>query len=63
MKKIFCAIYTRKLSEDGLKQESNSLDTQGEACANFITTQRIVGWVLVHLMTVDCQAGHWNVRD
>jgi hypothetical protein len=27
-----CAIYTRKSSEDGLKQEFNSLDAQREAC-------------------------------
>ena len=28
MKKIRCAIYTRKSSEDGLEQEFNSLDAQ-----------------------------------
>ena len=32
MKKIRCAIYTRKSSEDGLEQEFNSLDAQYEAC-------------------------------
>mgnify|MGYP001091743691 CR=1 FL=1 len=47
MKKIRCAIYTRKSSEDGLEQEFNSLDAQREACAAFITSQKNEGWVLV----------------
>ena len=32
MSKVRCAIYTRKSSEDGLKQEFNSLDAQFGAC-------------------------------
>ena len=47
MKKIRCAIYTRKSSEDGLEQEFNSLDAQREACAAYITSQKIEGWVPV----------------
>lgn len=47
MKKLRCAIYTRKSSEDGLEQEFNSLDAQREACAAFITSQKIEGWVQV----------------
>lgn len=47
MNKIRCAIYTRKSSEDGLEQEFNSLDAQREACASFINSQKIEGWVLV----------------
>jgi site-specific DNA recombinase len=47
MKKTRCAIYTRKSSEDGLEQEFNSLDAQREACAAYITSQKIEGWVLV----------------
>ena len=30
MKKIRCAIYTRKSAEEGLEQEFNSLDAQRE---------------------------------
>ena len=41
MKKIRCAIYTRKSSEDGLEQEFNSLDAQYEACAAYNRTD---GW-------------------
>jgi len=47
MKKTRCAIYTRKSSEDGLEQAFNSLDAQREACAAYITSQKIEGWVLV----------------
>ncbi|WP_298565067.1 DUF3489 domain-containing protein [uncultured Aliiroseovarius sp.] len=32
MRRIRCAIYTRKRSEDGLEQDFNSLDAQREAC-------------------------------
>ncbi len=42
-----CAIYTRKSTEDGLEQEFNSLDTQREACAAYVLSQRHEGWVLV----------------
>ena len=47
MKKIRCAIYTRKSSEEGLEQEFNSLDAQREACAAYITSQKAEGWVLL----------------
>lgn len=47
MKKIRCAIYTRKSSEDGLEQDFNSLDAQREACAAYILSQKNEGWVLV----------------
>lgn len=47
MKKVRCAIYTRKSSEDGLEQEFNSLDAQREACAAYIASQKHEGWVLL----------------
>jgi len=47
MKKIRCAIYTRKSSQDGLEQEFNSLDAQREACASYIASQKHEGWVLL----------------
>jgi hypothetical protein len=46
-KKIRCAIYTRKFSEEGLDQDFNSLDAQREACAAYITSQKAEGWVLL----------------
>ncbi len=42
--KLRCAIYTRKSSEEGLEQEFNSLDSQREACAAFILSQKHEGW-------------------
>ena len=47
MKKIRCAVYTRKSSEDGLEQEFNSLEAQREACAAYVTSQKQEGWVLL----------------
>jgi site-specific DNA recombinase len=45
-KKLRCAIYTRKSSEEGLDQAFNSLDAQREACAAFIVSQKHEGWML-----------------
>ncbi|TWJ06625.1 recombinase family protein [Altererythrobacter ishigakiensis] len=47
MKKIRCAIYTRKSSEEGLEQDFNSLDAQREACAAYILSQASEGWSLL----------------
>ena len=47
MRKIRCAIYTRKSTEDGLDQEFNSLDAQHEACAGYIASQRHEDWKLL----------------
>jgi DNA invertase Pin-like site-specific DNA recombinase len=47
MRKVRCAIYTRKSSEDGLEQEFNSLDAQREACEAYIASQKHEGWVLL----------------
>ena len=44
-KRIRCAIYTRKSTDEGLDQEFNSLDAQREACEAFIQSQRGLGWV------------------
>jgi len=46
-KKIRCAIYTRKSTEEGLEQDFNSLDAQREACEAFIKSQMHEGWVLI----------------
>jgi len=47
IRKLRCAIYTRKSSEEGLEQEFNSLHAQREACESYIASQRSEGWVLV----------------
>ena len=45
MRKLRCAIYTRKSSEEGLEQSFNSLDAQREACAAYVKSQAHEGWV------------------
>ena len=47
MKRLNCAIYTRKSSDEGLEREFNSLDAQREACAAYITSQKHAGWLPV----------------
>src|ERR671912_446219 len=47
VRKLRCAVYTRKSSEEGLDQEFNSLDAQREACEAYVASQRPEGWVLV----------------
>src|SRR3982075_6132 len=46
-RKLRCAVYTRKSSEEGLEMEFNSLDAQREACEAYIVSQRGEGWILV----------------
>ncbi|MCB1501883.1 MAG: recombinase family protein [Bauldia sp.] len=45
VRKLRCAIYTRKSSEEGLDMEFNSLDAQREACEAFIASQKSEGWI------------------
>ena len=39
-RRIRCAVYTRKSSEEGLEQSFNSLHAQREACESYIRSQR-----------------------
>lgn len=56
-KKLRCAIYTRKSTEDGLGQDFNSLDAQREACAAYILSQASEGWEAVFELYDD---GGWS---
>lgn len=47
-RKLRCAVYTRKSTEEGLEMEFNSLDAQREACEAYVASQRAEGWVLVN---------------
>jgi site-specific DNA recombinase len=47
VRKLRCAVYTRKSTEEGLDQEFNSLDAQRESCEAYVVSQRAEGWVLV----------------
>ena len=44
-RRLRCAIYTRKSTEEGLDTEFNTLDAQREACEAYIASQRSEGWV------------------
>ncbi len=44
-RKLRCAIYTRKSTEEGLEQNYNSLDAQRDACEAYIASQKSEGWV------------------
>jgi len=52
-RRLRCAIYTRKSSEEGLEQDFNSLDAQREACEAYIASQKREGWLLVGEMYDD----------
>src|SRR5580658_4588981 len=58
-RKIRCAIYTRKSSEEGLEQEFNSLDAQREACEAFVRSQKHEGWSILPQLYDDpgCSGG------
>ena len=47
VRKLRCAVYTRKSTEEGLDMAFNSLDAQREACHAYITSQRQEGWIPV----------------
>jgi site-specific DNA recombinase len=47
VRKVRCAVYTRKSSEEGPDQEFNSLDAQREACEAYVASQRAEGWLLL----------------
>lgn len=47
IRRVRCAIYTRKSSDDGLEQDFNTLDAQREACEAYIASQRNEGWELL----------------
>lgn len=47
MRRVRCAIYTRKSSEQGLEQDFNSLDAQREACEAYVASQKHEGWELL----------------
>jgi site-specific DNA recombinase len=47
VRKLRCAVYTRKSSEEGLEQEFNSLHAQRESCEAYVASQRSEGWALI----------------
>jgi DNA invertase Pin-like site-specific DNA recombinase len=45
-RRLRCAVYTRKSTEEGLDMEFNSLDAQREAGEAYVLSQRHEGWTL-----------------
>src|SRR5437588_9894752 len=52
-KRLRCAIYTRKSTDEGLEQAFNSLDAQREACTAFIQSQKHEGWLVLPVLYDD----------
>ena len=46
-RRLRCAIYTRKSSEEGLDMEFNSLDAQRDACEAYVASQRSEGFAAI----------------
>ena len=44
-KRLYCAIYTRKSTAEGLDKDFTSLDAQREAAESYIASQKAEGWV------------------
>ena len=44
-RRMRCAVYTRKSTDEGLDQEYNSLEAQRDAGLAFVSSQRHEGWV------------------
>jgi site-specific DNA recombinase len=47
IRKLRCAVYTRKSTEEGLDMDFNSLDAQRGACESYIASQKAEGWLPV----------------
>ena len=52
-RRLRCAVYTRKSSEEGLEQDFNSLQAQREACEAYIVSQKHEGWTCLSDMYDD----------
>ena len=46
-KRLRCAVYTRKSTDEGLDAEYTSIDAQRDAGAAFIASRRMEGWIPV----------------
>lgn len=61
-KKVRCAIYTRKSTDEGLDKEFNTLEAQREAGANYILSQKHQGWVTLSVgqLTTGITVPEWT---
>jgi DNA invertase Pin-like site-specific DNA recombinase len=47
IRKLRCAVYTRKSTDEGLEKEFNTLDAQRDAYEAYVASQRAEGWALI----------------
>jgi DNA invertase Pin-like site-specific DNA recombinase len=47
VRRLRCAVYTRKSTDEGLDREFNTLDAQRDACEAYAASQRQEGWTLL----------------
>ncbi|HEY8613049.1 MAG TPA: recombinase family protein [Roseomonas sp.] len=47
VRRLRCAVYTRKSTDEGLDREFNTLDAQRESCEAYVASQRAEGWTPV----------------
>jgi DNA invertase Pin-like site-specific DNA recombinase len=47
LRRLRCAIYTRKSTNEGLDQDFNSLDAQRDSCEAYVTSQAGEGWTVL----------------
>jgi len=64
VRKLRCAVYTRKSSEEGLEQEFNSLHAQREAGLAYVASQKSEGWTALPTTTTTgaSPAARWSGR-
>jgi hypothetical protein len=48
----WCAVYTRKSTDEGLDSAFNSLDAQYDACSAYVKSQVGMGWRLMAVASV-----------
>ena len=57
-KRLYCAIYTRKSTSEGLDQDFTSLDAQREAGESYINSQKHEGWTTLNECYDDADGGY-----
>ena len=61
-RKLRCAIYTRKSTDEGLDQDFNSLEAQRESCAAYIMSQTHEGWEALDTRYDDGGFSGWSLE-
>ncbi|MGH8082656.1 MAG: recombinase family protein, partial [Lysobacter sp.] len=46
-RRLRCAVYVRKSTDEGMEREYNSVDAQRDGGANYIASRRAEGWIPV----------------